>query len=83
MLFRDALSPKQAIFLGLNRSWSMTSGKMTRTEGWEEDRQRFWQGRLTSINRKREGASRPEPKSGRSFLRWVEKQGDVEFCVPV
>lgn len=81
MLFRDALSPKEATFLGLNRLWSVTRGKMTRTEGWEEDRQRFWQGRLTSINRKREGASRP--KSGRRFLRWVERQGDVELCAAV
>lgn len=38
MLFRDVLSPKEAIYLGPHRSWSVARGKMTRTEGWEEDR---------------------------------------------
>lgn len=68
MIFRDVLSPKEVIFIGPHRSWSMTRGKMTRREGWEEDRQRFWQGRLTSMNRKREGTNGPEARSGRSFL---------------
>lgn len=77
MLLRDVLSSKEAIFLGLAWPYSMTGGKMTRPEGWEEDRQRFWQSRLTSMTRKRWGVSGPETRSRRSFLRCVARQGTV------
>ena len=54
MLFRLVLSPKEGVFLGPARPGSVTGRKMSRPKGWEEEKQRVLQGRLTSVTRKRE-----------------------------
>lgn len=53
VIFRDVLSPKEAVFLGPVRPGSVTGRKMARPKGWEEEKQRVQQGRLTSVTRER------------------------------